>query len=135
VSFKCKFRVRWVDTDVAGVMHYTNFFRYFEACEQEFYRSLSATHALLREKYRIMLPRIEAHCTYKVACKYDDAIEVVMKISEVTEKTVTYSFQLNRIEENQLAAEGSLKCIAVDMNWNAVPLPNDVAKILREAMA
>ena len=132
MSFKCSFRVRWVDTDVAGVMHYSNFFRYFEACEQEFYRSIGATHGHLREKYKIMLPRVEAHCVYKVACKFDDLIEVVMKVREVADKTVTYDFQLYRKDENQLAAEGYLKCIAVDLNWKVVQLPADVAKMLRE---
>ena len=135
MSFKYAFRVRWVDTDVAGVMHYTNFFRYFEACEQEFYRSLGATHAKIREKYKVMLPRVEAHCVYRVACKYDDLIEVVMKVKEITDKTVTYEFQLNKKETNQLAAEGYLKCIAVDLNWKAALLPTEVAGILRENMA
>jgi acyl-CoA thioester hydrolase len=116
-------------------MHYTNFFRYFEACEQEFYRSLGATHAKIREKYKIILPRVEAHCVYRVACKYDDLIEVVMKVKEITDKTVTYEFQLNKKETNQLAAEGYLKCIAVDLNWKTALLPTEVAGILRENMA
>jgi len=132
--FKATFRVRWVDTDIAGVMHYSNFFRYFEACEEEFYRSQGAALGQLREKYRMMLPRVEAHCVYKSACKFDDLIEVVLKVREVASKTITYDFQLYRKEENQLAAEGSLKCIAVDMNWKVVPLPVEVAKILRENM-
>jgi YbgC/YbaW family acyl-CoA thioester hydrolase len=72
-----------VDTDVAGVMHYSNFFRYFEACEEEFYRSLGATLTHLKENYKIMLPRVEAHCEYKAACKFDDLIEVVLKVREV----------------------------------------------------
>jgi acyl-CoA thioester hydrolase len=135
MSFKWTFRVRWVDTDVAGVMHYSNFFRYFEACEQEFYRSLGVPHAELRERYKIMLPRVEAHCVYKMACRYDDLIEVAMKVSEITDKTVAYQFQLNRRETNQLAAEGHLKCIAVDLNWKVVPFPPEVAKLLREKMA
>lgn len=120
---------------MAGVMHYSNFFRFFEACEEEFYRSIGATHRELREKYKIFLPRVEAHCVYKVACKFDDLLEVTMKVREVGDKTVTYDFQLYRKEENQLAAEGYMKCIAVDMNWKVVQLPPDVAKMLRENTA
>jgi acyl-CoA thioester hydrolase len=134
MAFKTTFRVRWVDTDVAGVMHYSNFFRYFEACEEEFYRSQGATLVQLREKYRIMLPRVEAHCVYKLPCKFDDLIEVVLTVREVGTKTVTYDFQTYRNEEKQLAAEGYLKCIAVDTTWKVVPLPIEVAKILRENM-
>ena len=132
--FKCTFRVHWVDTDIAGVMHYSNFFRYFEACEEEFYRSQGAALGNLREKFKVMLPRVEAHCIYKSACRFDDLIEVSLKVKKVASKTVTYHFQLHRKEENQLAAEGSVTCIAVDMNWKVVPLPAEIATILRGNM-
>jgi YbgC/YbaW family acyl-CoA thioester hydrolase len=132
VPFKHVFRVHWVDTDVAGVMHFTNFFRYFEACEEEFYRSISIPFNTIREKYGITLPRVEAHCNYKATCRFDDFIEVAMRVREVAEKTVTYGFQMIRQFDGKLAAEGSIKCIAVNSEWKAVSLPAELAKVLRE---
>ena len=132
MTFRHNFRVRWVDTDIAGVMHYSNFLRYFEACEEEFYRSLGIPLNAIRDKYHIMLPRIEAHCQYRAACRFDDLFEVALSAREVTEKTITYDFQLTRSEDNKLAAEGYLKCIAVNLEWKAVPLPDEFAKLIRE---
>jgi len=132
VPFKQIFRVHWVDTDLAGVMHFTNFLRYFEACEEEFYRSISLPFNAIREKYGIMLPRVEAHCQYKAACRFDDFIEVTLRVREVSEKTVTYDFQMIRQHDRKLAAEGSMKCIAVNSEWKAVSLPPELAKSLRE---
>ena len=132
MTFKQSFRVRWVDTDIAGVMHYSNFLRYFEACEEEFYRSLGITLSTIRDRYRIMLPRIEAHCQYKAACRFDDQFEVSLRVRDVGEKTITYDFQLLTTEDSKLAAEGYLKCIAVNLDWKAVPLPDEFAKIIRE---
>ena len=132
MTFKHSFRVRWVDTDIAGVMHYSNFLRYFEACEEEFYRSLGITLSAIRDRYRIMLPRIEAHCEYKAACRFDDEFEVSMRVRDVGEKTITYDFQLLRTEDGKLAAEGYLKCIAVNLEWKAVPLPDEFSKMIRE---
>ncbi len=134
MTFKHSFRVRWVDTDIAGVMHYSNFLRYFEACEEEFYRSLGITLSAMREKYRIMLPRIEAHCQYKAACRFDDQFEVSLRVRDVDEKTITYDFQLLRTEDSKLAAEGYLKCIAVNLDWKAVPIPDEFSKMLRESV-
>ena len=65
--FKCKFRVHWVDTDTAGVMHFSNYFRYFEACEEEFYRSLGMNMNRLRDEFGVLLPRVEVSCKYKAA--------------------------------------------------------------------
>lgn len=135
VAFTSTFRVRWVDTDIAGVMHFSNFLRYFEACEEEFYRSLGMAWNVVREKYKIMLPRIEAYCEYKSACRFDDQIEVTLKVREVQTKTITYDFKLIRKHDGQLAAEGYIKCIAVDQSWKAVSLPAEVVKAIRESGA
>lgn len=123
-----------MDTDIAGVMHFSNFLRYFEACEQEFFRSIGLTWNEIREKYNILLPRVEAHCEYKAACTFDDLIDVTLKVREVANKTIAYDLQIYRKSDNQLAAEGFMKCIAVDKNWKAVPLPAEIANILRENM-
>jgi YbgC/YbaW family acyl-CoA thioester hydrolase len=128
--FKQSFRVHWVDTDVAGVMHFSNFFRYFEACEEEFYRSISLPLTELLERFGIMLPRVEAHCEYKAACRFNETIEVAMRIEEVAEKTITYAFQVTRQSDGRISANGFVKCIAVSKDWKVVPLPVGVAKKL-----
>ena len=128
MEFKQSFRVHWVDTDTAGVMHFSNFFRYFEACEEEFFRSISLPLTEIRDKYGVMLPRVEAHCEYKAACRFDDVIEVTMKVREVAEKTLTYDFDVTLHANGKLAAHGYVKCIAVNSEWKAVPLPTAVAK-------
>ncbi len=133
--FKQTFRVHWVDTDIAGVMHFSNFFRYFEACEEEFFRSLSLPLTQIRDRYGVMLPRVEAHCQYKAACRFDDVIEVTMEVREVAEKTITYDFQVIRLADGKLAAKGYVKCIAVSSKWKPVPLPAAVAKTIHDNMA
>ena len=130
--FKHSFQIRWVDTDGAGVVHYSNYFRYFEACEEEFYRSLGLNFKTIHEKYQIGLPRVEAHCNYKASCRFGDVVEISLTVREVAEKTITYDFQAFLKEDNKLAAEGYLKCIAVNEKWKAVPIPNELAKVIRE---
>jgi acyl-CoA thioester hydrolase len=130
--FKHSFQIRWVDTDTAQVMHYSKYFRYFEACEEEFYRSLGLSFAGIWEKYQVGLPRVEAHCVYKSPSRYNDRIQVTLKVQEITQKTITYHFQVSLPEKDLLAAEGYLKVIAVNENWKAVPVPIELAKVIRE---
>ena len=132
--FKRSFRVHWVDTDNAGVMHFSNFFRYFEACEEEFYRSLSLPLTEIRDRFGVMLPRVEAHCQYKAAYRFDEPIDVTLKVREVEEKTISYDFQIVHQSDGKLAAEGFVKCIAVNSEWKAVPLPAEVAGTVRNNM-
>jgi len=128
LEFKQTFRVRWVDTDNAGVMHFSNFLRYVEACEEELYRALGLTFKAIQAKYQITFPRVEVHCRYRAACRFDDLIEVALTVKEVAEKTVTYDFEIVRKHDNKLAADGYLKVIAVNSNWKAVQIPAEIAK-------
>jgi YbgC/YbaW family acyl-CoA thioester hydrolase len=113
-------------------MHFINYFRYFEACEEEFYRSISLPFTDIPTKYGIRLPRVEADCSYKAACRLDDFFEVTMRLREVAEKTITWDFQVIRQHDGKLAAKGCIKCIAVDSEWKTVRLPPEFAKIVQE---
>jgi YbgC/YbaW family acyl-CoA thioester hydrolase len=129
MPFKRTFRVHWVDTDVAGVMHFTNYFRYFEACEEEFYRSIFNDIAA---KFGITFPRVEAHCNFRAACRFNDSFDVIMQLKELAEKTITWDFKAILQSDGKLAADGSIKCIAVNSEWKAVPLPLELAKVIQE---
>ena len=83
----------------------------------------------VREKYGIMLPRVETGCEYKIACKFNDEIEVTLAVREIGTKTITYDFEI--LKKNRVAAKGFLKCIAVNMKWRAVNLPNEFVKLVR----
>jgi len=131
VIFKQKFRVHWVDTDIAGVMHFSNFFRYFEVCEEEFYRFLGLDLNQLREAHGVLPPRVEASCQYKTVCHFNDNLEVILKVREVRSKTITYDFQV--LKEGEKAAEGFVKCIATTLDWKVVELPEDFARIIRNS--
>ena len=39
-EFKVQRRVEFSETDMAGIMHYSNFFRFMETAEHAFYRDL-----------------------------------------------------------------------------------------------
>ena len=39
-EFKLRRQVEFSDTDMAGIMHFSNFFRFMEAAEHAFFRSL-----------------------------------------------------------------------------------------------
>jgi acyl-CoA thioesterase FadM len=59
-------------------------------------------------------------------------IEITMKLREVAEKTITWDFQAIRRKDGRLAAEGYIKCIAVNSKWKAVKLPSRLTKAVRE---
>ncbi|WP_455286448.1 acyl-CoA thioesterase [[Eubacterium] cellulosolvens] len=129
--FRIDLPVRWVDTDALRVVHYSNYFRYVEAAEEELYRSLGFTFQELNEKYKIAIPRVEVFCRYKAPARFGDTVTVVLQLNEKTEKTIRYEFEILRKADGEALCTGYLKIIGLDLvNWKATTLPPDlVAKV------
>jgi acyl-CoA thioester hydrolase len=130
-SFNTSFRVTWVDTDAAGVVHYSNYFRFFERAEEEFYRHLGFDFTNFRER-GLWFPRVEAFCQYKNPARYNNIRGVEVSVEELKEKSVKLSFKVVNEENRALLAVGHLIIVAADkQTCRAVRIPVDIADKLR----
>ena len=59
-EFSITRRVEFSETDLAGIMHFTNFYRWMEICEHEFLRSLGLSVDMVDENGRFGWPRVKA---------------------------------------------------------------------------
>ncbi|MEM3596959.1 MAG: thioesterase family protein [Candidatus Bathyarchaeia archaeon] len=130
-SFKTSFRVAWADTDAAQVVHYSNYFKFFERAEEEFYRHLGFTFTDAQER-GLWFPRVEAFCQFKKPARFNDLIEVELTIEELQEKSIKYSFKIFNKESNALLANGYVVIVAADKNkGKAVAIPRDMVEKLQ----
>lgn len=90
-------RVEFGDTDLAGIMHFANFFRFMEAAETDFLRcrGLSVSWRTAGVKYGF--PRVSASCDYRRPARFEDLLEISVSVEKLGEKSVTYVFEF-RIE-------------------------------------
>lgn len=93
--FVARRRVEFVDTDMAGIMHFTNFFRMMESAEQEFLRSRGLTVAWVKDGKRVGFPRRAASCEYTKPVRFEDVLEIGVLIERIGQKSVTYKFTFN----------------------------------------
>ncbi len=113
-DFRIQLRVTWVETDAAQVVHFTNYFRYFERAEEEFYNKLGLDFLSL-SKYNVWLPRVEAHCKYLSPCRFNDLIEVSLRIDKIREKSIHYGFTINNLTTGKKSAEGYVVAVAASI--------------------
>ena len=79
-EFKVTHQVQFSDTDLAGIMHFSNYFRFMEVAEHAFYRSLGfSIHSRKGEKV-IGWPRVNATCEYRAPLYYEDIVEIHLKV-------------------------------------------------------
>ncbi|MGD0496558.1 MAG: thioesterase family protein [Candidatus Bathyarchaeia archaeon] len=112
-SFKTSIRVTWADTDAAQVVHFSNYFRFFERAEEEFYRALGFSFTDFRSR-GLWFPRVEAFCQYKKPAGFNDMLDVEVTVEELREKSVRLGFTVSNKETEDLLASGYLVIVAAD---------------------
>ena len=80
-EFKIVQRVEFSDTDMAGIVHYANFFRYMDAAEHAFFRSLGFSIWTQGTEPPVGWPRVQAQCDFKHPLRFEDEVEVHLLVS------------------------------------------------------
>lgn len=96
-EFKLVHRVDFYETDRAGIVHFSNYFRYMEKAESEFFRSLGLSIALRAEGPQVGWPRVHAACDYHLPLQFEDQVEIHLLIAEKKSKALTYLFKLRKL--------------------------------------
>ena len=116
--------VHWQDTDIAGIIHYANYFRYMDEAETEFYRSVGL-HKLVDSKQEgVMCPRVSATCNFIKPVTFGDELDVHTWIFEkgAIVDCFEYSFKLaeEEVARGRVAAvfvskgpDGQMKPVAM----------------------
>jgi len=115
-------RVRYQETDQMGIVYYSNYFVYFEMGRIEFLRSVGISYAEL-EKENVFLAVADAHCKYRSPAVFDDLLVVKTCISMMKLARIEFSYEIRRVNEEALIAEGStlLACLGANKKPMAIP--------------
>jgi acyl-CoA thioester hydrolase len=100
-------RVEFVDTDMAGIVHFSNFFRYMETAEAEFFRSQGHSLASTKNGSGVGWPRVAASASFKAPAYHNDILEIRIDIRRRGFKSLTLQFEFRRGET--LIATGLIK--------------------------
>jgi YbgC/YbaW family acyl-CoA thioester hydrolase len=117
VVFRTTRRIEFADTDMAGIVHFANFFRFMEAAEQAFLRSRGLSVAMEWEGQSIGFPRVSASCDYLRAVRFEDVIEVAVEVARVGRKAVRYAFEFHH--GGEVIARGQLTAVCCHMRREA----------------
>src|SRR2546422_414053 len=101
-EFKATRLVEFSDTDMAGIMHYSNFFRFMETAEHGFYRSLGFSVVSPEVDPLLGWPRVHAECDFKRPLRFEDAVEVHLLVAEKTKRSLTYLFRFRKLNAQRV---------------------------------
>lgn len=106
--YLAKHRVEFFETDLAGIVHFANFYRFMEQAEHEFFRSMGLKiHATLPDGTAFGWPRVSATCSFKSPAYYEDEVEIRITILRLTRRSLTMTYEFQR--EGVVLAVGEMK--------------------------
>src|SRR6478672_1538839 len=134
-EFRMIHRVEFADTDMAGIIHFASYFRYMEVTEHAFFRSLGFSINTRTPDFEVGWPRVHVSCDFKRPLRFEDEVEVHLRVREKREKSLSYDFAFRQVGDASGAevARCSLTvvCVAMDPQINqmrAVPIPAAIAR-------
>jgi acyl-CoA thioester hydrolase len=130
-EFKVQRRVEFSETDMAGIMHYSNFFRFMETAEHAFYRSLGFSVVMKNFDPPIGWPRVHAECDYFAPLRFEDTVEIHLLVKEKRNKALSFLFRFYKVgAEPDEVARGLLTTVCVTHTaegMKAITIPKAVA--------
>jgi len=138
-EFKLTRQVDFAETDMAGIMHFSNFFRFMEAAETAFFRSLGQS-IYPKDFHTVGWPRVHADCDFKSPLRFEDLVEVHLLVRAKGEKSLTYTVIFRKLNEPPVreVARGTVvtACVSRDKaggKMSAVPIPAEIARLIEVA--
>jgi acyl-CoA thioester hydrolase len=129
--FTLERRIEFSDTDMAGIVHFASFFRFMEAAEHAFFRSLGLElHRQSAEGMR-GFARVHAECDYLRPLFYPDLVRIELSVRRKTETSLAYDFAFfDERGGGRPAARGALEVVHVargpgDERPRATPMPKE----------
>lgn len=121
-------RVGYGDTDQAGIVHHSVYLRWAEAARVEYLRHYGLDYRRFELDQRLALPVVDAHLRYRSPARFDDQIELVTWVGELSRAKVRFDCRVECEGRHLTDIEITLCCIKLpeakivsmpEMMWRA----------------
>ena len=117
-------KVRFVETDMMGVVHHSNYLRWFEMGRVAYLRAAGVELLdLISNNY--LFPITEVTCKYKTSARFDDEIIIRAAMAEFTKAKMTFSYQVIRQADEVLLAVGKTTNVFTNLEGKITRLNQD----------
>jgi len=117
-----KLRVRFAETDQMGIVHHSNYAIWFELARVKWLEDRNMSYREWEES-GVSLAVSELQVKYRNAAKFDDEINVEVKLTLAKSRRSHFEYRLYRTSDNALIATGKTTHTPTNRNGQAIRLP------------
>ena len=122
-----KLKVYYYDTDKMGVVYHSNYLKWMEMARTEYFRDIFPYKSI--EEMGFILPVKTLNIEYIDSAKYDDEIEVFVKIEEINNIKIRFSYEMYD-SKNVLKAKAETVNVFVDNDGNLKRISDELLEKL-----
>ena len=121
-----KRRVHFYETDMAGIVHFSCFFRYMEEAEHALWRA--AGISIHPKDSKVGWPRVASSFDYHRPLRFEDEFEVWIRVAEIKEKTIRYTCLVTCNSSRIATGSLTIACVSKLPNepMKSIPIPGDI---------
>ena len=121
---------------MAGIVHFSNYFRMMEEVEHAFFRSVGLSVAMQHDGMHVGWPRVNTSCEFFGPVRFEQEMELRLRVTRLGEKS--FSYEVDFLLEGrrmalgkttsvccELRADGTMRSIAVPDALRAKLTPPD----------
>lgn len=130
-EFSITRRIQFSETDLAGIVHFSNFYKMMEEVEHAFFRSVGLSVSMQHDDIHVGWPRVSASCEFFGPLKFEDEVELRMRVTRVGEKS--FSYEVDFLVQGRRIALGkttSVCCAIEDAGMKSIPIPSSIREKL-----
>jgi YbgC/YbaW family acyl-CoA thioester hydrolase len=136
MAFEFHYRrfVAWQDTDAAGIIHFTNYFRYMEEAETQFQLSLGSEF-LEAVRQGIYCLRVAVSCDFLKPVTFGDEIDIHLWVRKKGRSSIGYEMSFRHNGEEVARGRLTAVCVSNDGGgkMKSVPIPPALDHVLEVA--
>jgi YbgC/YbaW family acyl-CoA thioester hydrolase len=129
-------RVQFSETDMAGIVHFSNYFRWMEEVEHAFFRSVGLSVSMQHEGMHVGWPRVSVSCDYFGPVKFEDELELRLRVTRLGEKS--FSYEVDFMKEGRVVALGKTTSVCCEIRreepMRSIPIPQALRDRLTPAL-
>jgi acyl-CoA thioester hydrolase len=129
-----RLRVRYAETDQMGVAYHSNHFIWFEVGRVELLRQMGFSYRDMESQDNRFIAVVEATCRYRAPARYDEEVLVRTRLKSARDSMVHFGYELVRLSDGALLAEGETTHIVTDAQMKIAVLPDKYLNAFRAAL-
>ncbi|HYV06913.1 MAG TPA: thioesterase family protein [Blastocatellia bacterium] len=122
-------KVRYAETDQMGVAYYANYFVWFEVGRSQYCNDCGFSYRDMEVESGLFLIVADAHCRYKNPARYEDELIIKTTITELTRRTLRFSYEIERAD-GAAVATGETLHVLINKEGRPSSLPQKYLALL-----